>query len=310
MRKLRTLDLFAGIGGFSLGLHRTGGFETVAFVERDDYASKVLAKNFKGVPIYDDVRTFDADGLGRIDCVTGGYPCQPFSVAGKRLGKEDDRHLWPEMLRIVVATRPRWVIAENVAGHINMGLDQVLSDLEGEGYTSQPIVIPACAVDAPHKRDRVWILAHTDSPHGFDVCGQKSQQRKPQQQRVGNGSQSQDVSNPDSLRGERRRESGICRTGNGQDETTQRGDTFSEASGRCENVAHTDSPFSEGNERAKRSEQERANNSQLSRWATEPDICRVAHGIPRRVDRLRCLGNAIVPQIATQIGNAILKAEK
>ena len=277
---IRTLDLFAGIGGFSLGLHRTGGFETVAFVERDDYASKVLAKNFKGVPIYDDVRTFNADGLGRIDCVTGGYPCQPFSVAGKRLGKEDDRHLWPEMLRIVVATRPRWVIAENVAGHINMGLDQVLSDLEGEGYTSQPIVIPACAVDAPHRRDRVWIIAN-DSGIRSDVSNTQNE-----------GVIGRDGKQRDDDGGSGR---GILNEGR------------SRADDGAEDVAHTDSPLSEGNERAKRSEQERANNSQLSRWATEPDICRVAHGIPRRVDRLRCLGNAIVPQIATQIGNAILE---
>lgn len=160
IEKLKVLDLFSGIGGFSLGLERTGGFETVAFVEQDNYCQKVLAKNFPGTPIYDDVRTFDADGLGRIDCITGGYPCQPFSLAGVRNGEKDDRHLWPSMRRIVASVRPAWVVAENVFGHISMGLDQVLSDLEDEGYTCWPLVIPACAVDAPHRRDRVWILAH------------------------------------------------------------------------------------------------------------------------------------------------------
>lgn len=277
MRKLRTLDLFAGIGGFSLGLHRTGGFETVAFVERDDYAQKVLAKNFPDVPIFDDVRTFDADGLGRIDVITGGFPCQPWSVAGKREGHLDtqDRDLWPKMASIIEELQPKWVIGENVQGFVNepMGLARTLADLESIGYQSTYWILPAAGVGAPHRRNRVFILAHTRHGRRGDIRVTEKGQY-PQRER------STDT------------------------------DSVSGSSKQPLLVAHTDSPLSERNERAKRSEQERANNSQLSRWATEPDICRVAHGIPRRVDRLRCLGNAIVPQIATQIGNAILKAEK
>ena len=277
MRKLRTLDLFAGIGGFSLGLHRTGGFETVAFVERDDYAQKVLAKNFLDVPIFDDVRTFDADGLGRIDVITGGFPCQPWSVAGKREGHLDtqDRDLWPKMASIIEELQPKWVIGENVQGFVNepMGLARTLADLESIGYQSTYWILPAAGVGAPHRRNRVFILAHTRHGRRGDIRVTEKGQY-PQRERS---------TNTDSVSG---------------------------SSKQPLLVAHTDSPLSERNERAKRSEQERANNSQLSRWATEPDICRVAHGIPRRVDRLRCLGNAIVPQIATQIGNAILKAEK
>lgn len=277
MRKLRTLDLFAGIGGFSLGLHRTGGFETVAFVERDDYAQKVLAKNFPDVPIFDDVRTFDADGLGRIDVITGGFPCQPWSVAGKREGHLDtqDRDLWPKMASIIEELQPKWVIGENVQGFVNepMGLARTLADLESIGYQSTYWILPAAGVGAPHRRNRVFILAHTRHGRRGDIRVTEKGQY-PQRERS---------TNTDSVSG---------------------------SSKQPLLVAHTDSPLSERNERAKRSEQERANNSQLSRWATEPDICRVAHGIPRRVDRLRCLGNAIVPQIATQIGNAILKAEK
>ena len=277
MRKLRTLDLFAGIGGFSLGLHRTGGFETVAFVERDDYAQKVLAKNFPDVPIFDDVRTFDADGLGRIDVITGGFPCQPWSVAGKREGHLDtqDRDLWPKMASIIEELQPKWVIGENVQGFVNepMGLARTLADLESIGYQSTYWILPAAGVGAPHRRNRVFILAHTRHGRRGDIRVTEKGQY-PQRERS---------TNTDSVSGSSKQPS---------------------------SVADTDSTLSEGNERAKRSEQERANNSQLSRWATEPDICRVAHGIPRRVDRLRCLGNAIVPQIATQIGNAILKAEK
>lgn len=277
MRKLRTLDLFAGIGGFSLGLHRTGGFETVAFVERDDYAQKVLAKNFPDVPIFDDVRTFDADGLGRIDVITGGFPCQPWSVAGKREGHLDtqDRDLWPKMASIIEELQPKWVIGENVQGFVNepMGLARTLADLESIGYQSTYWILPAAGVGAPHRRNRVFILAHTRHGRRGDIRVTEKGQY-PQRERS---------TNTDSVSGSSKQPS---------------------------SVADTDSTLSEGNERAKRSEQERANNSQLSRWATEPDICRVAHGIPRRVDRLRCLGNAIVPQIATQIGNAILEAEK
>lgn len=163
--KLRVLDLFSGIGGFSLGLERAGGFETVAFCEIEPYSQKVLAKHWPGVPIYDDVRELTAkrlvaDGIG-VDVITGGFPCQPYSTAGKRGGANDDRALWPEMLRLIQECRPAYVIGENVPGIINMGLDDVLSDLEGIGYTAGPVAIPACAVERDQWRERIWILAHT-----------------------------------------------------------------------------------------------------------------------------------------------------
>lgn len=157
--EMRLLDLFSGIGGFSYAAEKlVGGYKTVAFCEMDEFCQKVLQKHWPDIPIYDDVRTLDATRLGRIDIVTGGYPCQPFSQAGKRQGEKDERHLWPEMLRIIKSCKPRYVVAENVAGHVNMGLDQVLTDLENQGYTTRPIIIPACAKNAPHRRDRVWII--------------------------------------------------------------------------------------------------------------------------------------------------------
>ena len=168
MQKLRVLDLFSGIGGFSLGLEWTGGFETVAFCEIEKYPQEVLGKNFPGVPIYDDIKELTAerlisDGIGTIDVITGGYPCQPFSVAGKQKGEKDDRHLWPSMLEIITQVRPAWVISENVYGHIALGLDTVLLDLENEGYSTRTFIVPACSVNAPHKRDRLWIVAHANS---------------------------------------------------------------------------------------------------------------------------------------------------
>ena len=162
------LDLFSGIGGFALGLERTGGFRTIAFCEIEKYPRSILRKHWPDVPIFEDVRELHAEELPCLpDVITGGYPCQPFSVAGKRRGQKDDRHLWPEIMRIIreldsAGKKPSWCLFENVAGHISMGLDQVLADLEGENYTCWPLVIPACAVNAPHRRDRVWILANAN----------------------------------------------------------------------------------------------------------------------------------------------------
>jgi DNA (cytosine-5)-methyltransferase 1 len=154
------LDLFSGIGGFSLGLTRAG-FRTVAFCEIEEYPRSILRKHWPNVPIFDDVRKLHATDLPEtVDVICGGFPCQPFSVAGQRKGKGDDRHLWPEMFRLVQEIRPTWVIGENVSGIVSMGLDQALSDLEGEGYTCRAFIIPACALNAPHRRDRVWIVAH------------------------------------------------------------------------------------------------------------------------------------------------------
>ena len=161
---MNVLDLFSGIGGFSLGLERAG-MTTVAFCEIEKYPRSILKKQWPDVPIYEDVRnvtaeSLRADGITGIDVICGGWPCQPFSVAGKQAGKEDDRHLWPEVHRLIQELRPRWVIGENVSGFVNMALDDTIADLESEGYTTGQMVIPACAVNACHRRDRVWIVAH------------------------------------------------------------------------------------------------------------------------------------------------------
>jgi DNA (cytosine-5)-methyltransferase 1 len=162
--QMNVLDLFSGIGGFSLGLERAG-MNIAAFCEIDPFCRRVLKRHWPSKPIYDDIRKLSArrlhhDGIHHIDLICGGYPCQPFSIAGKQLGEADPRHLWPEMYRLIRELRPRWVVAENVAGHVERGLDTVLDDLELAGYTAWPFVIPACAVGAPHRRDRLWIVAN------------------------------------------------------------------------------------------------------------------------------------------------------
>ena len=160
------LGLFEGIGGFSLAA-RWMGWETVAWCEWDKNCQRVLKYHFSNAIPHDDITKTDFTRYaGQIDILTGGFPCQPYSTAGKRLGKEDDRHLWPEMLRAIREVRPRWVVGENVRGLVswNGGLvfDEVQTDLEAEGYEVLPFILPACAVDAPHRRDRVWFVAHSN----------------------------------------------------------------------------------------------------------------------------------------------------
>jgi len=160
---MRLLDLFSGIGGFSYAAEKLiGGYETVAFCEMDEFCQKVLKKHWPQVPIFDDVRILDASRLGRIDICTFGFPCQPVSQAGLQKAESDDRWLWDEIIRILQASKPKWIIAENVKGLISIEdgllIEKCLSDLEAEGYEVQPIIIPACAKNAPHRRDRVWII--------------------------------------------------------------------------------------------------------------------------------------------------------
>jgi DNA (cytosine-5)-methyltransferase 1 len=161
---MKHLDCFSGIGGFSLAAKRVWGseYDNVGFVEIDRYCQEILKMRFKEAMIYGDIRKVTAaDFNADIDILTGGFPCQPFSTCGKRKGKEDNRYLWPELHRLIRETRPRWFIGENVAGIIKMELDTVLSDLEKEGYSTQTFIIPACGINAPHRRNRVWIVGYS-----------------------------------------------------------------------------------------------------------------------------------------------------
>ena len=211
MEKYKILDLFSGLGGFSLGLERTGHFETVAFCDNNQYSKLILDKHWKGVKIYDDVREiskekFREDGIEFPDIITGGFPCQPFSVAGKQKGTSDDRHLWPEMFRIIKAFKPRYVIGENVRGIVNIQegvvFETVCTDLESEGYEVQPFIIPAAGVGAPHRRERVWIIAtNTDnardraSQHETNEVGQKTNEGRQGQSQFESSGHSKTVGN-------------------------------------------------------------------------------------------------------------------
>lgn len=289
---MNVLDLFSGIGGFSLGLERAG-MRTVAFCECEPFPQCVLKKNFPGVPVYDDVHTLTAerlraDGIDRIDVITGGYPCQPFSLAGKRMGQEDDRHLWPEMHRIIQECRPAWVVGENVVGHISMGLDTVLADLEDAGYEAQPFIIPAASVGAPHLRDRVWIIANSIRDGGWPDFEERISEGG-----IIAGGYRQDVA--DSEIGSQW--SGLCSC---ESEGVGRGRS---CDGSCKNASCT----SFGGSTICRLGR---NSHGVSDWMDADRTDRLAVGQKNRNLRLKALGNSVVPQILEIIGRAILAVSK
>jgi DNA (cytosine-5)-methyltransferase 1 len=226
MNEKTHLDLFSGIGGFALAA-KWNGYRTVGFCDNEPYAQAVLKKHWPEVPCHKDIREVRGELYAGVTLLTGGFPCQPFSVAGKQRGKDDDRYLWPEMLRIIQEARPTWIIGENVAGIVNLALDQVCADLEDQGYEVEPIIIPACSVDAPHRRNRVWIVANSNNKGSQGYWGSKECSDK----------------------------------------------------------------FIIG----------KSCSSKQEEWISEPRVGRVAHGIPNRVVRLKALGNAIVPQVASEI---------
>ena len=288
---MKVLDLFSGIGGFSLGLERAG-MQTVQFVENDPYCQKVLSKNFPGVPIHGDIKTFHYDKP--VEIISGGFPCQPYSHAGEQRGKEDDRHLWEEYFRIIQSVRSRWVLGENVSGIINMELDQVLSDLASENYSCQSLVIPACAVNAPHRRDRVWIIARRNAMGNSEYNGLSTAKESRSPSSISNNSSQ------------------------GENKTFQSKGT----SGRSniKNVAHANKERIQGRKETGNIESKGTQRNQFSlrcsqrrigkNWSIEPELGRVANGIPSRVDRIKSLGNAVVPQIVEIIGRAIMEIEE
>ena len=279
---MRVLDLFSGIGGFSLGLEACG-MTTTAFCERDPYCQSILKKHWPKTPVHTDVRKLDGKQYqNSIDVVAGGFPCQPFSVAGKRLGSEDDRHLWPEMLRIIRECRPRWVIGENVSGFVKMALDDVSSDLEGEGYAVRAFVLPAVSVEARHRRDRCFIIAHREdvaNPHGERQLQQSGSEREIGRWSGDSGEEERDVAHTIGSRGE---------TWLSGQEQGQEGHS------REFNHEGYQRPWWEtGGE-----------------WPAESNVCRVVDGIPNRVDRIKSLGNAVVPQLIQAIGELVIAADK
>jgi len=258
------LSLFSGVGGLDLAAE-AAGFVTVGQCEWADYPTRVLEKHWPDVPRWRDIRTltkenfYEQTGLRTVDVISGGFPCQPFSTAGKRRGKEDDRYLWPEMLRVIEGLRPRWVVGENVAGIVSMELDTVLADLEDIEYATGAVIIPACAVDACHRRERCAIMAHSNS-------------RQPMWRE-------RTLYEIESLG----RSRGNYRGGTEEHERGERRTAQPRLGGVADGVSH---------------------------WLDEPlNVPRIAKGVEDRVNKLKCLGNAVVRQQFFPIFQAIWDIE-
>lgn len=366
--ELTHLSLFSGIGGLDLAAE-WAGFTTVGQCEWAEYPTKVLEKNWPDVPRWKDIRTltgesfYERTGRRTIDVISGGFPCQPFSVAGKQRGKEDDRYLWPEMVRVIKELRPTWVVGENVAGIVRMALPDILSELEACGYRTRTFLIPACAAGARHRRYRVAIVGcrtdYLENTSGSrcgkpgDVC---EQQRGAEFERSGEVmadteshierglpvraetekprlvSGGQDVQHSDSAGLKEQHTPGESDKqgfpGGGCDE----GNDVSDAdSGFCEREEKeiqpgrntTYSVCSSGGEQWTAEPDLGGMADGISGWMdgdldfilnhywdTEPDIPKIAEKIPHRVDRLKAIGNAVVPQQFYPIFKAIAEVER
>jgi DNA (cytosine-5)-methyltransferase 1 len=301
----RLLDLFSGIGGFSLGLERSGGFKTVAFCEVEPFCVKVLNKHWPEVPVYGDIRELNADRLAAdgiaVDAICGGFPCQDISMAGKGAGIEGERSgLWSEYARLIGELRPRYVFVENVAALLSRGLDRVLGDLAALGYDAEWHCIPASAIGAPHRRDRIWIMAY--------AAGQRFKESR----KLRSVESAQWATGGSETLADTRRSHGIGWTHNEEaplgaaDKRSQATDYVEQ---RSEVVADANGAQRQGSCITVRILAEYADTCSASWWSVEPNVGRVANGVPDWSHRLKALGNAVVPQIPELLGRAVLAAE-
>lgn len=287
---MRVGSLFSGIGGFDLGLERAG-FTTAWFCEADEFCQRVLAHHWPAVPCYPDIKELRGDEVEPVDVLCGGFPCQDLSVAGKQAGIEGARSgLWSEYARLVGELRPRYVVVENVAAlrYKRRGFGRVLGDLASLGYDTEWHCIPACAVGAPHERDRIWLIAYPAVPgHAHPLVADPERLGS-----AGRGASGDLASPPGTSQGdsEERQRCGDAPDDRGPD-------------GARRTLGDLNGPGLEGHRGPVASSADHP-------WAAEPDVGRVAHGVPARVDRLRALGNALVPQIAEWIGHRIVAHEE
>ncbi len=363
--ELTHFSLFTGIGGIDLAAE-WAGFKTVGQVEYADYPTKVLEKHWPNVPRWRDIRdvtakSANARGMRTVDLISGGFPCQPFSNAGKRKGKKDDRYLWPEMLRVIQELKPTWVLGENVAGLVSMAeskdnvkvenrtivrnksediynavytqqeimlFRKICRELEAIGYEVQPFTIPACGVNAPHRRERVWIVAfleHSANNGQPGMCKDgrsirknviQRRQEKSKSKKKGEsidlkrtGTPSEHVANSNNSR---------CIHGQNEKHTTE-----TRQHAQCKSITSSQNVPNTTGERWEKSDDETRNTCKRQAkweswtadsfnkhiWEIEPDVGRVANGVSARVDRLKCLGNAVVPQQVYPILKAIYEIE-
>ena len=373
--QLTHLSLFSGIGGLDLAAE-WAGIETVGQCEWAEYPTKVLEKHWPDVPRWKDIRTltgesfYERTGKRTVDIISGRFPCQPFSVAGKQRGKEDDRYLWPEMVRVIKELRPTWVVGENVAGIVRMALPDILSELEACGYRTRTFLIPACAVGARHRRYRVAIVGYSEYnglssaavTGGTQKTGRGQQERKKEAGESAGTGESRNyeyVANAEGqfegrlpIRTKPKKPGFIISgknvqhtngTGHKEQYTTAESDKKRIAGRGCDerNVSNADGGFSEWKNKKIQTRRNTTHSSGTGKrertaesilggmaygfpagmdgdldfiinhyWDEEPGIPRIATGIEHRVDRLKCLGNAVVPQQFYPIFKAIAEVEK
>ena len=345
MKRLTHLSLFSGIGGLDLAAE-WAGIKTVGQCEWAEYPSKVLEKHWPDVPRWKDIRTLTGEsfhertGRRTVDIISGGFPCQPFSFAGKRRGREDDRYLWPEMVRVIKELRPDWVVGENVAGIVRMALPDILSEMEACGYRTRTFLIPACAVGARHRRYRVAIIGcregagHVEDSGDIRCSRQEDVREQPwrtEPERTG-----QTVANAESIRPEGlsvRKKTEFPGSGSGGEDvqypdSARRKEQHTAAEPdkkkiTCGGCYEGDGSRNDIEGRAQKYEpgERREPESGMGGvadglpgwvdgyWDIEPDIPRIAKGIPHRCDRLKALGNAVVPQQFYPVFKAIAEVE-
>lgn len=318
-------SLFSGIGGFDLAAHWMG-WNNIFQVEKDEWCRKVLAKNFPNTKRFEDIKEFNAkEYYGTVDVISGGFPCQPFSVAGQRKGKDDDRYLWEEMLRIISEVQPSFVVGENVTGIIGLALDTVLSDLEAQNYTTETFIIPACSKNAWHRRDRVWIVAYANSigrqdeqkENGKPLCNgnrnDKIEEQSREQQQCRTGKSSSVFSNTASSGTgmEEHRSSGQERGASNEHKPTILRQENGKVGSERFNAGSGDVSTNTNDTGCEEQRESITDGTELfapkcsSWWEVEPRVGRVVDGLPGRVDRLKGLGNAIVPQVAFELFKAV-----
>jgi DNA (cytosine-5)-methyltransferase 1 len=324
--KLKLLDLFSGIGGFSLGLESTGHFETIAFVEKDEFCQKVLKKNFNNIPIESEVRNVKGDRYAA-DIITGGFPCQPFSVAGKRKGTDDDRYLWDETIRVIRECKPRWFIGENVEGIINIQqgvvLRQVCDDLEKEGFEVQCLVIPASGIGAWHQRKRVWILAYSEHNGSHRSKGNETIESSNQSKEWLFIRDNKNATNSQRMgwkEGSKKSKESKGEAASNKFNNSIEGQSIRESSLSMD-VPNTGTEGLQGhNSKQELSEQKlrlstnQDDETRQTWWEAQSSLCGVPNGLSYKLDkdranRIKSLGNSIVALIARELGLAIIKAE-
>jgi DNA (cytosine-5)-methyltransferase 1 len=325
-------SLFSGIGGFDLAAEWMG-WENVFHCEWNDFGKRVLHHYWPNALQYDDITKTDFTiHRGGIDILTGGFPCQPYSTSGKRLGKEDERHLWPEMLRAIREIAPRYIVGENVRGLVNwnggMVFDEVQTDLEAEGYQVIPFLLPACAVNAPHRRDRIWFIAYSTSirRNGVYDSGQRIQRKNEPCGKTRSGSESKTAkdTNRDGWASEKRQEESdkwkFGNIGTGDNEWIR---ANNESNWTASDTSSTElqrrkfygSPRSKKQIESEGRQFSRPIRNQWQNFPTEPPICGGHDGLPSELDgitfskwraeSIKAYGNAVVPQLVYQIFKAI-----